>query len=325
MKTKTQSVMCHCDSADLMEEETAPDLMGLPSELVVAALKHCDAHTLARVDSVSTGFHAPSHDSPSLVEQTLRQRAEIQGSRPPLELPPGEHSWTQLLLWSDRSSSMSRQLVAAGTYHSAFIDPQGRLLTRGTEVGDMENCPGLLGHGAYVRVLPTPAVVPSMPAGRVRSVAAGHRHSLVLTEAGTVLSFGRGWSGALGHGDELDQLQPKVIAALGGLRIAAISAGAGHSLAMTEAGDVLSFGCGSSGQLGHGDTFCRRRPAQILTLAGHRVTSISAGGCHSLVVAASGTLYAFGRGEGGRLGHGDESTVVLVRLESRTIQPSQAD
>jgi alpha-tubulin suppressor-like RCC1 family protein len=39
-------------------------------------------------------------------------------------------------------------------------------------------------------------------------VAAGGHHSLVLTTAGAVFSFGRGNSGPLGHGDRPDQLSP---------------------------------------------------------------------------------------------------------------------
>ena len=48
----------------------------------------------------------------------------------------------------------------------------------------------------------------------------------------------------LGHGDEEIQYQPKVIEALRGVRVSAVSTCAGHSLVLTEAGEVLSFGYG---------------------------------------------------------------------------------
>ena len=35
---------------------------------------------------------------------------------------------------------------------------------------------------------------------RARSASAGASHSLVVTEEGTVYSFGRGYNGQLGHG-----------------------------------------------------------------------------------------------------------------------------
>ena len=40
-------------------------------------------------------------------------------------------------------------------------------------------------------------------------MAAGDYHSLVLTAEGTLLSFGKGDGGQLGHGDEADQPRPK--------------------------------------------------------------------------------------------------------------------
>ena len=73
-------------------------------------------------------------------------------------------------------------------------------------------CPGLLGLDINVLRVPTP--VPSLAGTRVHSVAAGHDHTLVLTEAGTMLSFGSGAEGRLGHGDEVHQLQPPYLVLL---------------------------------------------------------------------------------------------------------------
>jgi hypothetical protein len=91
----------------------------------------------------------------------------------------------------------------------------------------------------------------------VVAVSAGEYHSLVLTEAGAVLSFGGGGQGAgnsrLGHGDGEEQHTPtKAIEALSGEHVVAVAAGRLHSLVLTEAGAVLSFGFGDLGGLGHG-------------------------------------------------------------------------
>ena len=74
----------------------------------------------------------------------------------------------------------------------------------------------------------------SMAGGRVVSVAACEHHSLVLTEAGAVFSFGEG-EGSLGHGDMEEQRTPKVIEALSGERVVAVAAGSQHSLVLTDA------------------------------------------------------------------------------------------
>jgi len=76
---------------------------------------------------------------------------------------------------------------------------------------------------------------------------------VVLTDEGEVLSFGWGVHGRLGHGDAEDQLVPKVIEALNGVRAVAIAAGAQHSMVLTDEGEVLSFGNGDNGVLGHSD------------------------------------------------------------------------
>ena len=46
---------------------------------------------------------------------------------------------------------------------------------------------------------------------RVVGVAAGAIHSIALAADGRVFTFGRGWYGRLGHGDEENQLTPRVV------------------------------------------------------------------------------------------------------------------
>ena len=130
--------------------------------------------------------------------------------------------------------------------------------------------------------------------------SAGGAHSLVLTEAGAVLSFGHGVDGCLGHGDDEDQRTPKVIEALRGERVVAVSAGNVHSLVLTEAGAVLSFGHGDDGRLGHGDEETRQdadADRGAARGAGERVVAMSAGEHHSsLVLTKARVVLSFGDG-----------------------------
>jgi alpha-tubulin suppressor-like RCC1 family protein len=65
----------------------------------------------------------------------------------------------------------------------------------------------------------------------VQSVSAAEYQTLVLTEAGAVLSFGPGCLGSLGHGDtEHQRTVPKVIEALRSERVVTVSASFAHSL-----------------------------------------------------------------------------------------------
>jgi alpha-tubulin suppressor-like RCC1 family protein len=152
----------------------------------------------------------------------------------------------------------------------------------------------------------TPEVIEALRGERVVAMSAGDRHSLVLTEAGVLLSFGYGGEGRLGHGDEEDQLTPMGIEALRGERVVAVGAGKDHSLVLTEAGAVLSFGDGRHGRLGHSDDESQRTPKVIEALRGERVVAVAAGGLHSLVLTEAGAVLSFGGGHWGRLGHGDE-------------------
>ena len=53
-------------------------------------------------------------------------------------------------------------------------------------------------------------------------IAAGGHHSMVLTADGLMLTFGQGKHGRLGHGDGQDQLVPKVVDALQGVRVSQV-------------------------------------------------------------------------------------------------------
>lgn len=83
-----------------------------------------------------------------------------------------------------------------------------------------------------------------------------------------------------------------------------VSAGAEHSLLLTDLGHVLSFGCGTFGRLGHGDEQSQPLPVPIQTFArSHtRVVAVFAGSEHNLALTAANRVYSWGNGQCGRLG-----------------------
>ncbi|XP_051567672.1 alsin-like isoform X2 [Myxocyprinus asiaticus] len=99
-----------------------------------------------------------------------------------------------------------------------------------------------------------------------------------------VWSWGRGQEGQLGHGDLLPRAQPICIKSLNGKEVLRVAAGAHHSLALTAQSQVFSWGCNTSGQLGHMEsptTF----PHLTKLSEGIRVWDIGAGQQHTLLLA----------------------------------------
>jgi alpha-tubulin suppressor-like RCC1 family protein len=138
----------------------------------------------------------------------------------------------------------------------------------------------------------------------VKSVSSVGYHHLVLSTEGVIYSFGEGAHGGLGR-LEGDLSAPRAVEGLRGVRVKAVAAGGYHSLALSDHGEVYSFGHGGYGQLGHGDQEHQPTPKLIEGLRGVRVTAIAAGGYHSLVLSDRGALYTFGEGAHGQLGHGE--------------------
>ena len=93
------------------------------------------------------------------------------------------------------------------------------------------------------------------------------------------------------------------------VRVAAVAAGASHTLLLTQEGRVLATGANASGQLGLG---VKRgvvlRPVEVPGLIGRRVLAVAAGSAHSLALVAQGDspcgvgLWAWGQNEGGQCG-----------------------
>ena len=145
---------------------------------------------------------------------------------------------------------------------------------------------------------------------RVVMVAAGERHSVASTLEEELLTWGNGFSGQLGHGDREDRTRPAKLGreVFGGSAVTMVSCGGHHTMVVTEAGRIFTFGCGYGGQLGHGDRNDRDVPAEVgaALFRAARVVFAAAGCMHSGVATSEGRAWTWGAGAFGRLGHNDE-------------------
>ncbi|KDO23559.1 hypothetical protein SPRG_10752 [Saprolegnia parasitica CBS 223.65] len=80
----------------------------------------------------------------------------------------------------------------------------------------------------------------------------------------------------------------------GGSVITDFAAGENHALAVTEFGDVYSWGRGNDGELGHGDRAALTTPQRIKGLEDQIVTNVACGNVHSVAATISGQVYMWG-------------------------------
>ncbi|XP_077573347.1 alsin isoform X2 [Stigmatopora nigra] len=159
--------------------------------------------------------------------------------------------------------------------------------------------PGLLSQGRYaVHLLSSSYALLLSPrllrkAGRSKmgtaalslsGIAAPTDQEVLPSLQTEVWSWGHGEQGQLGHGDNMDRLQPLCVKSLNSKEVVRVAAGAHHSLALTAQSQLFSWGSNSQGQLGHMES-----PSTVPRLAkmseGIRVWDASAGERHSLLLA----------------------------------------
>ncbi len=179
------------------------------------------------------------------------------------------------------------------------------------------NGDGRLGDGSTAqRLAPVGVDQSGVLAGKtVVQVARGASHTLALCTDGTVAAWGANNEGQLGTNGGGGSLVPTAVntssgtSALFGKFVVAISAGSAHSVALCSDGSVVTWGRGSSGQLGNNATSQRNAPVLVNTVSGtsalfgKSVAGIVAGGFHSLAVCSDGTVASWGEASSGQLGN----------------------
>jgi len=189
--------------------------------------------------------------------------------------------------------------VAAGADHNLALDENGGVWVWGRndsgQLGKNTRALGVAADRAPVQIISSGA----------KAVAAGYAHSLVLMQNGTVQGFGRNTLGQAGQNSATTYAKvPTPISGLSGIR--SISAGTDSSFAITESGQLYSWGYNSYGELllgyaspisapvVHGPT-----PSPLCT----NISNVSGGGYSSLAVGAQGVIFS-GRNDVGQSGNG---------------------
>nr|XP_057930110.1 E3 ubiquitin-protein ligase HERC2 isoform X4 [Doryrhamphus excisus] len=178
---------------------------------------------------------------------------------------------------------------------------------------------GRLGHGdtTYLEEPTMVAAFNGKQAGKqVVHVACGSTYSAAITADGELYTWGRGNYGRLGHGSSEDQTTPVLVTALKGLKVVDVACGSGdaQTLAVTENGQVWSWGDGDYGKLGRGGSDGCKTPKLVEKLQDLDIVKVCCGSQFSLALTKDGQVYTWGKGDNQRLGHGTDEHVRYPKL-----------
>ncbi|KJE93729.1 Rcc1 protein [Capsaspora owczarzaki ATCC 30864] len=276
--------------------------------------------------------------------------------------------------------------MAAGGVHTVAITAKGQVYSWGC------NDEGALGRSGEEA---EPALVKGLIENEfIVAVTCGDSHTNVLSDKGVVYGWGTYRDSAGRMGFDFDtlfkeggadkatvQFEPKVVLDYTAKhdRVVRISASNNHTIALTEKGNIVTWGCGEHGQLGRvgsrmsdrskhlhmlgpAPVLIRRKkaapkdvftggfqsfvlfdddtvvafglnnyyqcgipdvadpiyaPTEVPALSGRQVVSIKGGEHHTLALLADGSVLSFGRGDYGRLGHGNNNELSQpVKIDS---------
>lgn len=142
---------------------------------------------------------------------------------------------------------------------------------------------------------------------QVIQVAIGRTLKAGVTSKGRLLV----WETALGGGDipgsamkeDNHSAIPRFIDGHAGVSIAQVSCGDMFIACVTDTGILMTFGNGVHGCLGHGHLLDVKQPKIVEYLIGKQIVKISCGAMHVMAVTADHSVFSWGKGDTGRLGH----------------------
>jgi alpha-tubulin suppressor-like RCC1 family protein len=204
--------------------------------------------------------------------------------------------------------------VSCGKNHVAAITVDGRVLTW----GNPDN--GKLGHGEmttnkeykpknYADRAEIDFVGGDLQDKEVVSVEWGFNSTVALTKEGDVYTWGFGHEGALGHGDYEDCYLPTKIDSLSNIK--KIYCGGDFTMCLDNEGNLYSFGKNPYGQLGITglNAYKECNPSKVVLSKLAVPSTFSWGEDHCAMVTEAGTVWTWGYGNDGQLGHDNKNSL----------------
>ena len=128
-------------------------------------------------------------------------------------------------------------------------------------------------------------------------VSLGYKFSLALKQDGTVWSWGQNNNGELGLGNTTEYSEPQQITDIKE-KITDVKTGYYHSIALTEKGEVYTWGYNGNGQLGNGTREDSLVPVKVTGL--ENIAKVNAYKYMTIALTQNGEVYAWGSGYGAK-------------------------
>ncbi len=220
----------------------------------------------------------------------------------------------------DLGAGRTATAITAGGFHTCAVLDGGNVRCWGFG-GE-----GRLGYANTVTIGDdeTPGSVGPVDLGAGRTataITAGGGHTCAVLDGGDVRCWGFANDGRLGYANTNNIGDNETPGSVGpvdlgaGRTATAITAGAAHTCALLDGGDVRCWGLGFLGRLGYGSTQTigdDEQPSSVGPVdlgAGRTATAISAGSAHTCALLDNGDVRCWGFGGQGRLGYGNTETI----------------
>ena len=173
--------------------------------------------------------------------------------------------------------------------------------------GQGNNVNGQLGIGNYIST-DIPIRVNQLKKIKITQIACGVGHVLALTNNNLIYSWGRFYkqenkkekSSTSG-----DYSSPQLIESLSNESIIKISAGNNHSMAITELGELYTWGEGIYGQLGHGVNNNEQYPKKVEYFTNKfKIIDCAGGAAHTIALTEEGYIFGWGQNDKNQLNLG---------------------
>lgn len=203
--------------------------------------------------------------------------------------------------------------VALGTNHIVVLDENGEVWTAGCNqygaLGIDENA-GKYWYGTQIETLRKVTVGSGNV--KIRAVAAGVYHTILLDENGGVWFAGQNTDGQLGS-EPLDSINSefKKAPGLDSVKIVSAAGGTKHTILLDDTGNVWTAGSNVYEQLGRETADNKSSAFEKVTsgISGVKITAIAAGNYHNVLLDENGNVWTVGSNLNGELGRETEESV----------------